>query len=105
MPRRFLPLVIVLFGTLPAAALPRADDLGWTEFRNERFGLALRSRQRFLLHSAVRTRATVTCLKRVTARVACWLAHLETPIASRHGRTRPSLRDSLIPACALTTRR
>ncbi len=42
MPRRFLPLVIVLFGTLPAAALPRADDLGWTEFRNERFGLALR---------------------------------------------------------------
>jgi hypothetical protein len=27
---------------LPAAALPQADDLGWTPFRNERFGLALR---------------------------------------------------------------
>ena len=42
MPRRFLPLLMVLLGALPAAALPRADDLGWTEFRNERFGLALR---------------------------------------------------------------
>src|SRR6185312_14706692 len=42
MPRGFLPLLMVLLGALPAAALPRADDLGWTEFRNERFGLALR---------------------------------------------------------------
>ena len=42
MPRRFLPLLIALLGTLPATALPRSDDLGWTEFRNERFGLALR---------------------------------------------------------------
>jgi hypothetical protein len=42
MPRSFLLLLVVLSGTLPAAALPQADDLGWTPFRNERFGLALR---------------------------------------------------------------
>ena len=42
MPRRFVLLLIVLFGAFPAAAFPQQSDLGWTEFRNERFGLALR---------------------------------------------------------------
>ena len=42
MPRRFLLLLFVLLGALPAAAFPQQNDLGWTEFRNERFGLALR---------------------------------------------------------------
>jgi hypothetical protein len=41
MPRRYLSLLIALLGALPPAALAQADDLGWTEFRNERFGLAL----------------------------------------------------------------
>ena len=42
MPRRYLCLLIALLGALPPAALAQPDDLGWTEFRNERFGLALR---------------------------------------------------------------
>ena len=42
MARRFLLLLCVLIGAYPAAAVPQPDDLGWTEFRNERFDLALR---------------------------------------------------------------
>jgi hypothetical protein len=42
MPRRYLCILIALLGVLPPAALAQPDDLGWTEFRNERFGLALR---------------------------------------------------------------
>src|SRR4029079_14544869 len=42
MPRRYLSLLIAFLGALPPAALAQPDDLGWTEFRNERFGLALR---------------------------------------------------------------
>ena len=42
MPRRFFLLLILLVGASPAAAFAQPVDLGWTEFRNERFGLALR---------------------------------------------------------------
>jgi hypothetical protein len=42
MPRRFFLFLIILFGSLPASALPQQSNLGWTQFRNERFGLALR---------------------------------------------------------------
>ena len=42
MPRRFFLLLILLVGAFPAAAFAQPGDLGWTEFRNERFGLALR---------------------------------------------------------------
>ena len=41
MPRGLLLLLSVLISALPAAAFPQADDLGWTKFRNERFGLTL----------------------------------------------------------------
>ncbi len=41
MPRVFL-VFLLLISTLPASARPRLDELGWTGFRNERFGLALR---------------------------------------------------------------
>ena len=41
MARRFLLLLSVLVA-FPAAAVPPPDDLGWTEFRNARFDLALR---------------------------------------------------------------
>ena len=41
MARVLLILLAVLLGPLPAAALPQSE-LGWTEFRNKRFGLALR---------------------------------------------------------------
>ena len=41
MPRAFLFLLIFLIAPLPAVARPSQSDLGWTEFRNERFGLAL----------------------------------------------------------------
>ena len=40
--RRFLLWLIVSFGAFPAAAFAQPDDLGWTEFRNERFDLSLR---------------------------------------------------------------
>src|SRR5215213_9248323 len=42
MPRAILSMVMSLIGALPAAAYPQHGDLGWTEFRNERFGLAVR---------------------------------------------------------------
>ena len=42
MPRRFILLIMLLVGTLPAAAFAQGVNLGWTEFHNERFGLALR---------------------------------------------------------------
>ena len=41
MARRFLLVLCVLIGAYPAAAVAQPDDLGWTEFRNERFDLAL----------------------------------------------------------------
>lgn len=41
MPRLFFLLLLVLAAVGPAAALPQ-QDLGWSEFRNDRFGLALR---------------------------------------------------------------
>ena len=43
MPRRYLALFFAFLGALPSAALAQPDELGWTEFRNERFGLALRN--------------------------------------------------------------
>ena len=41
MPRAFFLMLISLIGTLPAVARSQQSDFGWTEFRNERFGLAL----------------------------------------------------------------
>ena len=41
MARSFLLLLSVLIA-FPATAVPQPDDLGWTDFRNERFDLALR---------------------------------------------------------------
>jgi len=96
---------MVLLGALPAAALPRADDLGWTEFRNERFGLALRYPAEVFVSQRSSTQAMVIYLKRLTARAVFWSAQSKTPIASRRGHTRPSLRGSLTRDCASTMRR
>ena len=41
MPRAFL-VFILLISALPAGARTQHDNLGWTGFRNERFGLGLR---------------------------------------------------------------
>jgi hypothetical protein len=42
MSRGFLLLLLALMGGQPALALDHSESLGWTEFRNDRFGLAMR---------------------------------------------------------------
>ena len=100
MPRNFFLLIMLLVGASPAATFAQPMDLGWREFRNDRFGLVLRYPAEVFVSQRSSDSGDGDLFETPDRRGRLLVGNI-----SRRARTSPSSQDNLIRDFASTTRR